>query len=145
MASPPYIELGVRSAFSFLEASSAPEDLVARAAELGHGALALADVHGVYGLPRFHRAAREAGVRALCGARVVLLGEGKRRRKDEPPPDGGRVTLLVKDRAGYKNLCRLLTLGHARCEKPQSRVTWDELRAHAGGLVAIVREPALAA
>jgi error-prone DNA polymerase len=144
MPSPPYVELGARSAFSFLEGSSAPEDLIGRAAELGHGAIALADVHGVYGLPRFHRAAREAGVRAICGARVVLLGDGKRRRKDDPPPDGGRVTLLVKDRTGYRNLCRLLTLGHARCEKPHSRVTWEELRAHAAGLVAIVREPALA-
>ena len=54
------------------------------------------------------------------------------------------MTLLVKSRAGYRNLCRLLTLGHARCEKPQSRVTWDELRAHADGLVALVREPRLA-
>ena len=144
MNSPPYIELGARSAFSFLEGSSAPEDLLERAAELGHGTLALADVHGVYGLPRFARAAREAGVNAIVGARAVLLGEGKPRRKSDPPPDGGRVTLLVKTRAGYRNLCRLLTLGHARCAKPESRVTWDELRAHADGLVAIVREPALA-
>jgi len=143
--SPPYIELGVRSAFSFLEGSSAPEDLLARAAELGHGTLALADVHGVYGLPRFARAARAAGVNAIVGARAVLLGEGKPRRKSDPLPDGGRVTLLVKNRTGYRNLCRLLTLGHTRCEKPQSRVTWEELRAHAEGLVAVVREPALVA
>ena len=143
MTSPPYIELGVRSAFSFLEASSAPEDLLARAAELGHGTLALADVHGVYGLPRFARAARAAGVKAIVGARVVLLGEGKPKRKTDPLPDGGRVTLLVKSRTGYRNLCRLLTLGHTRCEKPQSRVTWQELRAHEEGLVAFVREPKL--
>ncbi|MEX2205118.1 MAG: error-prone DNA polymerase [Myxococcota bacterium] len=144
MTSPPYIELGVRSAFSFLEGSSAPEDLLERAAELGHGTLALADVHGVYGLPRFARAARASGVSAIVGARAVLLGEGKPRRISDPPPDGGRVMLIVKTRAGYRNLCRLLTLGHARCAKPESRVTWDELRAHADGLVAVVREPALA-
>ncbi len=143
MTSPPYIELGVRSAFSFLEGSSAPEDLLARAAELGHGTIALADVHGVYGLPRFARAARTAGVKAIVGARVVLLGEGKPRRKTDPLPDGGRVTLLVKSRTGYRNLCRLLTLGHTRCEKPQSRVTLAELRTHADGLVAVVREPKL--
>ena len=144
MFSPPFVELGARSAFSFLEGSSAPEDLIGRAAALGHGAIALADAHGVYGLPRFHRAAKAAGVRAICGARVTLLGEGKRRRKDDPPPDGGRVSLLVKDRAGYKNLCRLLTVGHARVEKPHCRVTWQELRDFSPGLVAVVREPALA-
>jgi len=144
MSSPPFVELSARSAFSFLEGSSAPEDLVARAAELGHGALALADSHGVYGLPRFHRAARAAGVQAICGARVHLWSETRRRRKSDPPPDGGRVTLLAKDRAGYKNLCKLLTLGHARVEKPHCRVGWDELREHASGLVALVRAPPLA-
>src|SRR5262249_49377708 len=144
MASPPFIELSARSAFSFLEGSSAPEDLIGRAAELGHGAIALADAEGVYGLPRFHRAAKAAGIRAICGARVTLLGEGTRRPKADPPPSGGRVTLLVKDRAGYKNLCRLLTTGHARVEKPHCRVTWEELRDLSAGLVALVREPTLA-
>ena len=145
MASPPFVELSARSAFSFLEGSSAPEDLARRAAELGHQAIALADVHGVYGLPRFHRAAKAAGIRAICGARIHLVGVEKRRRKTDPPPDGGRLTLLVEDRTGYKNLCRLLTLGHERVEKPHSRVTWEELRAHSQGLIAVVREPGLAA
>jgi error-prone DNA polymerase len=139
-----YVELGVRSAFSFLEGASIPEDLAQQAAELGHSTLALADLDGVYGIPRFHEAARKLGVRAIVGARVTLLGEEKARRKSDPPPDGGRVLLLVKDRQGYRNLCRLLTLGHASYEKPHSRVPLQELRAHAEGLLAIVRDPGLA-
>ena len=67
-----YVELGCRSAFSFLEGASTPEQLVARAVERGHGALALADRNGLYGAPRFHRAARSAGLRALVGARIRL-------------------------------------------------------------------------
>ena len=58
-----YVELRCRSAFSFLEASSNPEDLAFAAAEQGHAALALADRDGLYGIPRFHAAARAAGVR----------------------------------------------------------------------------------
>ena len=143
MASPPYVELSVQSAFSFLEASSPPEDLIQRAAELGHQTLALADAHGVYGLPRFHRAARAAGLRARVGARVTLLGDGERRRKSDPPPAAGRVLLLARNRLGYRNLCRLLSSGHAPFEKPWCRVTREQLRAHAEGLVAVVREPAL--
>ena len=69
-----YVELGMRSAFSFLEGSSAPEDLAERAAELGHGAIALADRDGLYGLPRFHKAATELGLR---GASVLGATEGK--------------------------------------------------------------------
>jgi error-prone DNA polymerase len=144
MTSPPYIELGIQSAFSFLEGSSAPEDLIQRAAELGHSSLALADLHGVYGLPRFHRAAKLSGIRALVGARLTLLGPGTRRRVSDPPPDAGRVMLLVKDPKGYKNLCRLLTRGHGPYEKPHCRVTPEQLREHADGLIAVIRDPELA-
>ena len=55
-----YVELRCRSAFSFLEGASNPEDLAERAAELGHPALALADRGGLYGMPRFHQAAAAA-------------------------------------------------------------------------------------
>jgi error-prone DNA polymerase len=144
MVSPPYVELGVQSAFSFLEGSSTPEDLAVRAAELGHGTLALCDLHGVYGQPRFHRAARGLGLRALAGARVELLGRPPARpRKSDPPAVGGRLGLLVRDRRGYRNLCRLLTRGHAPYEKPHCRVTPELLREHAEGLVAFTREPEL--
>ena len=65
-----YIELHSRSAFSFLEASSVPEDLIARCAELGMPAMALLDRDGVYGAPRFHMAGKKAGVKAHIGAEV---------------------------------------------------------------------------
>jgi error-prone DNA polymerase len=71
----PYVELHAASAFSFLRGASLPEDLMARAAEVGLEAVGLVDVNGVYGAPRFYKAAREAGVRALVGAEVVLAEE----------------------------------------------------------------------
>ena len=67
-----YVELRCRSAFSFLEGASNPEDLADRAAELGHHTLALADRDGLYGAPRFHQAAKAAGLRGLVGAEVSL-------------------------------------------------------------------------
>ena len=90
------VELHAASAFSFLEAASLPEDLVARAAELGYGALALLDRDGLSGAPRFFKAARAAGVRPLVGARLTLRGRGT-------------LPLLVADRRGYQRLCRLIT------------------------------------
>jgi error-prone DNA polymerase len=140
-----YAELFGRSAFSFLESSSSPEALVERAAQLGHAVLGLSDVHGVYGAPRFHRAARRAGLRAIVGARVTLLGGEEPRRKSDPPPAGGRVVLFAATRGGYRNLCRLLTAGHSGFPKPHCRVSWEQLREHADGLIAAVRRPELAA
>ena len=144
MSHPPYIELGTRSAFSFLEGASLPEDLVTRAAELEHGTLALADRHGFYGAPRFFKAAQQAGLRALVGARLTLLGSGWARRKSDPPPAGGEILLLVRSPQGYRNLSLLLTHGHARYSKPHCRVTLEDLRERADGLIALVREPRLA-
>ena len=59
-----YIELHASSAFSFLDGASLPEALVDRAAALGYPALALLDRDGVYGAPRFHLAAKRAGLEA---------------------------------------------------------------------------------
>src|SRR6478735_3958728 len=67
-----YVELHAASAFSFLRGASLPEALAERAAALGYPALALLDRDGVYGAPRFHKAALAAGIRPLIGAELTL-------------------------------------------------------------------------
>ena len=69
-----YIELHASSAFSFLDGASLPEALVDRAVALGYPALALLDRDGVYGAPRFHLAAKKAGIKALIGAEITIRG-----------------------------------------------------------------------
>jgi len=68
-----YVELHCSSAFSFLEAASLPETLIDRAADLGYPALALLDRDGVFGAPRFHKAATAAGIRPIIGAELTLV------------------------------------------------------------------------
>jgi len=116
-----YVELRCRSAFSFLSGASLPEDLVERAVALGYDALALADQGGVYGAPRFFQAARRAGLRPLVGADVRLAA-------------AGTLHLLVEDRTGYRNLCRLLTAGALGREKGATQVGWEAVEEHAAGL-----------
>src|SRR6478752_10036461 len=91
-----YVELHAHSAYSFLDGASQPEELAARAAELGYEALALTDHDGLSGSLEFAHAAKAFGVRAITGAEVTLVG-------------GSHVTLLVETPRGYANLCRLLT------------------------------------
>jgi error-prone DNA polymerase len=66
-----YIELHARSAFSFLEGSSLPEDLAGICGRLHQPAMALLDTDGVYGAPRFHLAAKKIGIKAHIGAEVT--------------------------------------------------------------------------
>jgi len=137
----PYVELHAASSFSFLEASSPPEDLAAAAAAQELPAFALLDRNGVYGAPRLYKAAREAGVRPLVGAEVVL--DSVHPRTSNPPlespapPPPLRLPLLVRNRRGYRNLCRLLTAGALGRPKGEAQVTWEQLAAHAEGLHAL--------
>src|SRR5437773_877105 len=103
-----YVELHAHSAYSFLDGASQPEELAARAAELGYGALALTDHDGLYGSLEFAYAAKHFGVRPITGAEVTLEG-------------GAHVTLLVEPPHGYANLCRLLTAAHANTRPKEHR------------------------
>ncbi len=66
-----FIELHARSAFSFLEGSSLPEELIGVCQHFHMPAMALLDTDGVYGAPRFHLAANKANVKAHIGAEVT--------------------------------------------------------------------------
>ncbi len=128
-----YAELHAASAFSFLAGASQPEELVERAAALGLAAVALTDTNGVYGAPRFYRAARAAGIKALVGAELVLE-ESALSAASPTRLSPTRLTVLVESGAGYRNLCRLLTAAARDHAKGQARVDRAMLAAHAGGL-----------
>jgi error-prone DNA polymerase len=138
-----YIELHTSSSFSFLDGASLPEAIVARAAELGYSSIAMLDRDGVYGIPRFHLAARRAGIRALVGAELtVAVGQPGARL----PDPGSRIfalPLLVASRQGYQNLCRLITRMKLRAPKGEGALTLDDLDGHVGGLVALVGRSAI--
>jgi error-prone DNA polymerase len=119
-----YVELRASSAFSFLRGGSFPERLAEVAAELQIPAIALCDRSGVYGAQRFSVAAREHGVRPIVGCELSMEGFSI-------------LPVLVENRAGYKNLCELLTQAHLRSEKGKCEIKWDELPQFAEGLVAL--------
>jgi error-prone DNA polymerase len=119
-----YVPLWCKSNFSFLEGASHPDELIEEAYRLSLPALALTDRDGVYGVVRAHVKARELGLKLIIGSQVTVN-------------DGSVVVLLVQERGGYANLCRLLTKGRLRSEKGESAVTWEEVCAHARGLIAL--------
>jgi len=138
-----YVELHAASAFSFLEGASLPEDLVQRAAELNMPAMALLDRNGVYGAARFHTLARKQGVRAHIGAEIAVSSLGRRLT---PPawlphqhaPEPARVPLLCASRAGYQNLCQLITRFKMReTTKGEGAATLEDLEEFSPGLVCL--------
>ena len=122
-----FVDFHTRSAFSFLEAASLPEDLVQRAADLGHGAMALMDRDNLCGAPRFYMAAKKIGAKAHIGAEIT--GE-----------DGELYPLLVENRTGYQNLCRLITSMKLRSPKGEAAASQEELYRFSKGLVCLTGE-----
>ena len=106
-----YVELRARSAFSFLEGATAPEELVECAAALGYDAIALGDRDGLYGTPRFYRRRQPAGIKAIVGAELTLEDDSGHRGAEAGE---ARLYLLAPDRERYKNLCRMITASKLR-------------------------------
>ena len=126
-----YIELHARSAFSFLEGASTPEQLIAACANLAMPAMALLDRDGVYGSPRFHLAARQIGIDAHIGAEISV-------ENSETPLPASRLPLLVTSRTGYQNLSRLITKMKLRVgRKEGASATREDMIEHAGDLICL--------
>jgi error-prone DNA polymerase len=133
-----YLELHTASAFSFLEAASLPETLIAQAARYGYPAMALLDRDGVYGAPRFHRAAAASGIKAIIGAELTIARHPSQPIPLHPPHLLHlRVPVLVESAEGYRNLCRLITRMKMRAPKGEGALTLDELDGQTRGLIAL--------
>jgi error-prone DNA polymerase len=125
-----YAELQVTTNYSFLRGGSHPHELVERAIELGHTAIGITDRNTLAGVVRAFAASRGPTkadpdrIKFLVGCRIETR-------------DGYSLLAYPTDLDAYKRLSRLLTLGNRRTEKGQCDLTFDDLSAHAEGLVAI--------
>lgn len=118
-----YAELHCKTPFSFLEGASHAEQLWGRAAELGYTALAVTDRNTLAGIVRAHTAARQTSLKLIVGAEIT-------------PCDAPSVVLWATDRAAYGRLSRLITVGRRRADKGDCHLTWEDVAAHAQGLLA---------
>ena len=109
-----YVELGMRSNYSFLQAASPPEALVEKARELGYDAVSLTDRDGFYGMVRALERCRRLSVRLIVGAELTVSESGV-----HGPYRTVRVHVANPD--GYRQLCRLLTRSHALHPKGKPR------------------------
>ena len=106
-----YVELHCHSSFSFLDGASSPLELATRAAELGYPALALTDHDGIWGSMEFAVACKGTGLRPITGAELTVEECGR----------SFHLTLLAESKAGYHNLCRLLTIAHSHTRDTPNR------------------------
>ncbi|HOW70936.1 MAG TPA: DNA polymerase III subunit alpha [Phycisphaerae bacterium] len=112
-----FLSLHNRSAHSFGSSLTTSGQLMEFAVRHGMSAIALTDLHGLYGAVAFQQACEKGGIRPVIGAELMLR-------------DGPAVTMLVGNSVGYGHLCRLVSTHHLR-EEPLGIA---DLCAHAEGL-----------
>ncbi|HET9022998.1 MAG TPA: DNA polymerase III subunit alpha [Burkholderiaceae bacterium] len=135
MSSTRFIHLRLHSEFSVVDGIVRIDEAVKKAARDGQGALALTDSANIFGAVRFYAAARKKGVKPIVGCDLWITNDADR---DNP----FRLAILVQDRAGYLNLCDLLTrayLDNQHRGRAEVRLEWFEEQdgRHAQGLIAL--------
>lgn len=132
-----YAELHVHSSFSFLDGVSSPESLVAEAARLRLGALALTDHDGFYGIVRFAEAAQAHQLATVFGAELSLARGIS--RTEHPDPPGPHLLVLARGPEGYHRLASALTEAHLESgEKGHAHYDLDQLAELAEGHWAVL-------
>jgi error-prone DNA polymerase len=133
-----YAELQVTTNYSFLRSGSHPGELALQAIDLGHTAVGIADRNTLAGVVRAYAAIKEyyeehptppaKQIKLLVGAHLETR-------------DGYSLLAYPTDLEAYKRLSRLLTVGNRRAAKGECDLTFDDLAAHAEGILAIVLPP----
>ncbi len=108
--SPGYAELHCISNYSFLRGASHPEELVAQAAKLGYGALAITDECSMSGVVKAHVAAEHFKLKLIVGSEFTF-------------EEGFKLVLLAPDRSAYGQLCNLISIGRRRSPKGEYAVS----------------------
>ncbi|MFL5813017.1 MAG: error-prone DNA polymerase [Bdellovibrionia bacterium] len=117
-----YAELKAKTHYSFLMGASSPEELVQKAAQLGLEAIGIADLNGVYGIPKAYQAKKaHPKLKLIVGAEIRVRMPLRGDMQGE-----SLLTLHARDRKAYGLLCRLLTAAHADKPKGEAYVEWKE-------------------
>jgi error-prone DNA polymerase len=119
-----YAELHCHSYYSFHDGASSLEELMVRARDLGYHSLAVTDHDNLCGAMCFAQLSKSLEMHAITGAELTL-------------ENGFHLTLLAKDGAGYKNLCRLITAAQNAGERNDPALSPKLLQEHAAGLIAL--------
>ena len=135
---PDFVHLHIHSEYSLLDGMCRVKDIPKIAKELGMKAIALTD-HGVmFGSALFYQACQKEGIKAIIGCEVYVA-PNSRFDKDFSRDDDkyNHLILLVKDKDGYQNLIKLVSIGFTEGFYSKPRIDKEVLEKYSKGLVCL--------
>lgn len=134
----PFVHLHVHSYYSLLDGAAPINRLAERAKAYRMPALAITDHGNLFGAVEFYQTLSKAGVKPIIGCEVYVLTKGSRFKRDLKQEGMlSHLTLLVKNRVGYRNLCRLISSAYLDGFYYKPRIDKEILRDCREGLIAL--------
>jgi len=134
-----FVHLHVHSEYSLLDGAIQIDRLLEKAGALGMKSVAVTDHGNMFGVVEFYDKAVKAGIKPLIGCEVYVAPGARKNRSPSPngAPNAYHLVLLVMNETGYRNLSRLVTLGHLEGFYYHPRVDMELLREYNKGLLAL--------
>ncbi len=132
-----FIHLHVHSEYSLLDGASRVEDLAKRAHELGMKGMAITDHGSMYAAVKFYLNMKEAGIKPIIGSELYIAPNGRFNKITAEDRSPFHLTVLAKNKAGYKNLVTLVSKGNIEGFYSKPRVDKELLEKHREGLIVL--------
>ncbi|MET0690749.1 MAG: PHP domain-containing protein, partial [Candidatus Binatia bacterium] len=135
-----FVHLHCHSEYSLLDGANKIDKLFARIKKLKQPAVAMTDHGNMFGAVEFYREAMSNGIKPIIGCEIYVAPTSRFERKgvDKGPKEyNNHLILLAKNREGYRNLCKLVSLGYIEGFYYKPRIDKEILREFNGGLIAL--------
>lgn len=133
--SPRFVHLHLHSEYSLLDGAIRFEKLGPFLRESGMDTVAVTDHGSLYGAVHFCDVMKSHGVTPIVGMEAYITPESRHDRTDKSGEGIRHLTLLAADEEGYRNLCRLSSLGWTEGFYRKPRIDRDILAEHHRGLL----------
>ena len=132
-----FVHLHVHSEYSLLDGMSRIKDLPVRAKELGMKAIALTD-HGVmYGAVDFYKECKKNDIKPIIGCEVYVAPRSRFEKEAGRDSGYNHLILLAKNKEGYQNLSKLVSLSFVEGFYYKPRIDLEILEKYSEGLICL--------
>ncbi len=132
-----FYHLHVHTEFSLLDGAIRIDSLIKRCLEYGMDAVSMTDHGTMFGVAAFYEKARKAGIKPVLGCEVYVAPRTLNDRTQLDHKGLNHLVLLAKDREGYANLCKLVSIAQLKGFYYKPRIDRALLSEHAGGLIGL--------
>ena len=133
-----FAHLHCHTHYSLLDGASRIPELVARVKSLGMDSVAITDHGNLYGAIEFYRECKDAGVNPVIGYEAYVAPASRSERDARKKGDAAfHLTLLAKNRTGFKNLTKMASAAYLDGYHYVPRIDKDLLAAHSDGLICL--------